>query len=83
MTHIDLKNREPIHSKFAEIQKIKLGVEVPLIQIFRAIQFKVKWFLTKKFCHVLQEIFPEFNHHHRLLNVVLVELEDMENLQVV
>lgn len=44
------------------------------------LQSQAKWFLMKLFCKVFQVLFPELNLHHRLLRVVLAELDDIENL---
>jgi len=80
MTSVDLRNHENMQSKLLELEKIKLGTEVPFGQMIEAINFKVKWFLTKKYCYTVQRVFPEFDLHHRLLKVALAEIDDIEHL---
>jgi len=80
MTSVDFRNHENMQSKLVELEKIKLGTEVPFGQMLEAINFKVQWFLTKKYCYTFQRLFPELDLHHHLLKVALAELDDMEHL---
>ena len=63
-----------------ELERVKLGTELPFRQMFEAICFKVKWSLTKIYCYAFQRFFPEFDLHRRLLKVALVELDSVEYL---
>jgi len=80
MTSVDFRNHENMQNKIVELEKIKLGTEVPFGQMIEAINFKFKWFLTKKYCCTVQRVFPELDLHHRLLKVALAGLDDMEHL---
>jgi hypothetical protein len=80
MTSVDFRNHENMQNKLVELEKIKLGTEVPFGQILEAINFKVQWFLSKKYCYTFQRVFPELDLHHRLLKFALAELDDMEHL---
>jgi hypothetical protein len=74
------RTHEDVQRRLIELEKIRLGTEVPFGQMFEAICFKVKWSLTKRCCYALQRYFPEFDLHCRLLKVALVELESVEYL---
>ena len=80
MTSVEIRNHENMQNKLLELEKIKLGTEVPFSQMLEAINFKIQWFLTKKYCYTVQRVFPELDLHHRLLKVVMAELDDMEHL---
>ena len=75
-----LRTHEDVHRKLVELEKVRLGMEIPFGQMFEAICFKAKWSLTKRYCYALQKFFPEFDLHRRLLKVALVELDSVEYL---
>ena len=54
-------------------------MEVMFGNQLQELQYRAKWFFMKLFCNVFQGLFPEFNLHHRLLRVVLAELDNIEN----
>jgi len=75
-----LRTHEDVQGRLVELERVKLGTELPFRQMFEAICFKVKWSLTKRYCYAFQRFFPEFDLHRRLLKVALVELDSVEYL---
>ena len=80
MASDSFRTHEDAQRRLVELEKVKMGTEVPFGQMFEAICFKVKWSFTKRYCYALQRFFPEFDLHRRLLKVALVELESVEYL---
>ena len=80
MASVEFRTREDVQRRLVELEKVRLGTEVPFSQMLKALSFKVIWSLTKKYCYTIQRFFPEFDLHCRLLKVALVELDNIEFL---
>ena len=49
---------EDVQRRLVELEKVRLGMEIPFGQMFEAICFKAKWSLTKRYCYALQRFLP-------------------------
>ena len=80
MASVELRTHEDVQRRLVELEKVRLGTEVPFGKMMRAMSFKVKWSLTKRYCYAIQRYFPELDVHHRLLKIALVEVDSVEYL---